>query len=128
MCEKTGAKIIYLDEEDTKIYEFKGRPSVKNDPKGYNLMTFRLPKTVVKIMENRDSITYINVPKLKTHSMAVVTLGIKNQWGFPQHADRGKDHNYNLHSKLVDMYEFIQPDITLTLSAYSMGRYTCHPV
>jgi len=128
VCEKTGAKIIYLDEEDTKIYEFKGRPSVKNDPKGYNLMTFRLPKTVVKIMENRDSITYINVPKLKTHSMAVVTLGIKNQWGFPQHADRGKDHNYNLHSKLVDMYEFIQPDITLTLSAYSMGRYTCHPV
>ncbi len=69
--------------------------------------------TVVNLIENRDSITYINVPKLKTHSMAVVTLGIKNQWGFPQHADRGKDHNYNLHSKLVDMYELIQPDITL---------------
>lgn len=45
--------------------------------------------------------------------MAVVTLGIKNQWGFPQHADRGKDHNYNLHSKLVDVYEYIQPDLTI---------------
>ncbi|UCD00992.1 MAG: DUF362 domain-containing protein [Promethearchaeota archaeon] len=45
--------------------------------------------------------------------MAVVTLGIKNQWGFTHHADRGKDHNYNLHSKLIDMYELLQPDITL---------------
>ncbi|MFX0057098.1 MAG: DUF362 domain-containing protein, partial [Candidatus Heimdallarchaeota archaeon] len=40
-------------------------------------------------------------------------LGIKNQWGFPQHIDRGKDHNYNLHSKLVDLYELIKPDFTI---------------
>ena len=113
ICDRNGAKIIYLDEEDTKTFEFKGKSSVKEDPNGYNLMTFRLPMTVVNLIENRDSITYINIPKLKTHSMAGVTLGIKNQWGFPQHADRGKDHNYNLHSKLVDMYELIQPDITL---------------
>ncbi len=113
VCEETGAKIIFLDEEDTKTFEFKGKHSVAEDSKGYILKTFRLPKTITKIMENRDSITYINLPKLKTHSMAGVTLGIKNQWGFPQHADRGKDHNYNLHSKLVDMYELIRPDITI---------------
>jgi len=113
ICDKTGAKIIYLDEEDTKTFEFEGKPSVKDDPKGYNLKTFRLPETIIQIMENRDSITYINIPKLKTHSMAVVTLGVKNQWGYPQHEDRGKDHNYNLHSKLVDVYEYIQPDICI---------------
>ncbi|MFX1340430.1 MAG: DUF362 domain-containing protein [Promethearchaeota archaeon] len=113
ICEKTGAEIIYLDEEDTKTFEFKGKASIKEDPKGYNLKTFRLSKTIVKIMENRDSITYINIPKLKTHSMARVTLGIKNQWGYPQHEDRGKDHNFNLHSKLVDVYEYIKPDITI---------------
>jgi len=117
VCEQTGAKIIYLDEEETKTFEFKGKVSVEDDPKGYNLKTFRLPLTVVKIMENRDSLTYINIPKLKTHSMTAVTLGIKNQWGFPQHADRGKDHNYNLHSKLVDMYEFIKPDLILYVLA-----------
>ncbi|UCD00991.1 MAG: DUF362 domain-containing protein [Promethearchaeota archaeon] len=50
VCEKTGAKIIYLDEEDTETFEFRGKPSVKKDPIGYNLMTFRLPQTVVKIM------------------------------------------------------------------------------
>jgi len=113
ICERTGAKIIYLDEDPTKIYEFKGKPSVEEDPEGYNLKTFRLPMTIAKIIEERDSITYINIPKLKTHSMAGVTLGIKNQWGFPQHEDRGKDHNYNLHSKLVDIYSYIQPDITI---------------
>ena len=113
VCENTGAKIVYLDEEDTETFEFKGKPSAEDKSKGYNLKTFRLPKTVIKIMKNRDSITYINLPKLKTHSMAGVTLGIKNQWGFPQHADRGKDHNYNLHSKLVDVYEYIKPDICI---------------
>jgi len=113
VCERTGAKTIYLDEEKTKTFEFKGKPSIKEDPSGYNLKTFRFPMTIVKIMENREKVTYINVPKLKTHSMARVTLGIKNQWAYPQHEDRGKDHNFNLHSKLVDVYEYIKPDITI---------------
>ncbi|MFX1343833.1 MAG: DUF362 domain-containing protein [Promethearchaeota archaeon] len=113
ICEKLNVKIIYLDEENTKTFEFNGKPSVEEDPNGYNLKTFRLPLTITEIIKNRDDVTYINIPKLKTHSMAGVTLGIKNQWGFPQHADRGKDHNYNLHSKLVDLYEIIKPDITI---------------
>jgi len=108
VCKKTGAKAIYLDEEKTETFTFKGKSNVE-----YILKTFRLPKTIVKLMENRDKYTYINLPKLKTHSMAGVTLGIKNQWGYPQHADRGIDHNYNLHSKIVDVYEYIQPDITI---------------
>jgi uncharacterized protein (DUF362 family) len=113
VCKDTGAIPIYLDEDKTESFEFKGKPSIDEKKKGYILKTFRLPKTLVHIMRNRDRSTYINLPKLKTHSMAVVTLGIKNQWGFPQHADRGKDHNYNLHSKLVDIYEYIKPDLTL---------------
>jgi len=113
VCDDLGVDIIYLDEEKTKIFNFEGKKSSKEDPKGYNLKTFRMPETIVRIIENRDLITYINLPKLKTHSMARVTLGIKNQWGFPQHADRGKDHNYNLHSKLVDVYGIIRPDITI---------------
>ncbi|MFX0060417.1 MAG: DUF362 domain-containing protein, partial [Candidatus Heimdallarchaeota archaeon] len=98
ICEDLGAKVIYLDEEEYETFEFKGKASIEDDPNGYNLKNFSLPTTVVKIMQNRDSLTYMNIPKLKTHSMARVTLGIKNQWGFPQHIDRGKDHNYNLHS------------------------------
>jgi len=113
ICKETGAKPIYLDEEKSEIFTFRGKPSIQEDNKGYILKEFHLPKTIVKIINNRDKITYINLPKLKTHSMAVVTLGIKNQWGFPQHADRNKDHNYNLHSKFIDVYEIIKPDLTI---------------
>lgn len=113
VCERTGAEPIYLDEEKTETFIFKGKPSVEKNSKGYILKEFRLPKTIVKIMNEREKYTYIDLPKLKTHSMAVVTLGIKNQWGLPQHSDRGKDHNYNLHSKLVDVYEYIKPDFTI---------------
>ncbi|MFX1496426.1 MAG: DUF362 domain-containing protein [Promethearchaeota archaeon] len=113
VCEDNGVEIKYLDEEESTYFEFKGKPSTKVDVKGYNLKKFRLPMTVVYIIKNREKVTYINLPKLKTHSMTRVTLGIKNQWGFPQHADRGKDHNYNLHSKLIDIYELIRPDITI---------------
>ncbi|MFW9785824.1 MAG: DUF362 domain-containing protein [Candidatus Heimdallarchaeota archaeon] len=113
VCKDNGAKIVYLDEEETFEYQFKAKLSINENVPDYNLNTFRLPLTVVKIINNRQNITYINLPKLKTHSMARVSLGIKNQWGFPQHADRGKDHNYNLHLKLVDVFELIKPDITL---------------
>ena len=98
ICKETGAIPIYLDEEKSEVFTFRGKPSVDEVDDGYILKEFHLPKTVVKIINNRDSVTYINLPKLKTHSMAVVTLGIKNQWGFPHHDDRNKDHNYNLHS------------------------------
>ena len=113
ICEELDVETIFLDEETTKTFEFKGKKSIEEDERGYKLKKFRMPKTIVNIIDNRDSVTYINLPKLKTHSMARVTLGIKNQWGFPQHADRGKDHNYNLHSKLVDVYDIIKPDITI---------------
>ena len=114
ICEELNANIIYLDEQETKTFEFRGKPSIiEKQREDYILKEFRLPETIVHIMNNRDSVTYINLPKLKTHSMARVTLGIKNQWGFPQHADRGIDHNNLLHSKLVDVYEYIKPDITI---------------
>ncbi|MFW9771173.1 MAG: DUF362 domain-containing protein [Candidatus Thorarchaeota archaeon] len=113
VCKDNGAKIVYLDEEETFEYQFKAKLSINENVPDYNLNTFRLPLTVVKIIKNRQNITYINLPKLKTHSMARLSLGIKNQWGFLQHADRGKDHNYNLHLKLVDVFELIKPDITL---------------
>ncbi|MFX0156263.1 MAG: DUF362 domain-containing protein, partial [Candidatus Hodarchaeota archaeon] len=62
ICEKTGAKIIYLDEEDTQTFDFKYKPSSEEDSKGYNLKTFRLPETIVSIIDNRNSVTYINLP------------------------------------------------------------------
>jgi len=115
VCRDTGAIPIYLDEEETITYKFTGKKSVADGcTGGYDLTSFEMPVTVVKkLIEKRDENLYINLPKLKTHSMSGVTLGIKNQWGFPAHKSRGVDHNYNLHCKLIDVLSYIQPDATL---------------
>jgi len=115
VCRETGAIPIYLDEEKTKTFRFTGKKSVtEDDTNGYDLTSFEMPVTVVKkLIDRGHENLYINLPKLKTHSMAGVTLGIKNQWGFPAHPSRGIDHNHNLHCKLVDVLSYIKPDVTL---------------
>jgi len=110
VCKRTGATPVYLDEDRTVKLRF----SDDSLDRGYDLAHFEMPRTVVeKLIDGKDENLYVSLPKLKTHSMAVVTLGIKNQWGFPRHADRGPDHNYNLHSKLVDVLSYVRPDVTL---------------
>jgi len=115
VCQETGAIPLYLDEEKTKTFKFTGKKSVdESNPDGYDLTSFEMPVTVVnKLIDRGDENLYIDLPKLKTHSMSGVTLGIKNQWGFPVHTSRGMDHNYNLHRKLIDVLSYIKPDITL---------------
>ena len=114
VCKRTGAVPVYLDEEKTVEFEFKGRPSVKDDPDGYVNTKFLMPQFVVKnLIENKDKNLYISLPKLKTHSMAGVTMGVKNQWAFPVQTSRGFDHNYNLHYKLIDVLGYVRPDFTI---------------
>ncbi|MDD4074724.1 MAG: DUF362 domain-containing protein [Eubacteriales bacterium] len=114
VCRRTGAIPVYLDEDKTVPFAFKGRPSQADDPNGYRMTTFDMPRFVVKhLIEDRDQNLYISLPKLKTHSMAGVTLGVKNQWAFPAHASRGFDHNYNLANKLVDVLAYVRPDFTM---------------
>lgn len=114
ICRRTGAKPVYLDEEKTVPFEFRGRKSVKDDPEGYFVTHFDMPRFIVKnLIEERDRNLYISLPKLKTHSMAGVTLGVKNQWAFPSQPSRGFDHNYNLHHKLADVLSYVRPDFTL---------------
>jgi len=114
MCKRAGAVPVYLDEDDEVEYDFPGKKPVNGDPQGYALTKFRMPRTVhEKLIREKDSNLYVSIPKLKTHSMSVVTLGVKNQWAFPIHPDRSPDHNYNLHSKIVDVLSHVRPDVTL---------------
>ncbi len=115
ICRETGAIPIYLDEARTEVFRFGGKKFVGDgDPEGYERPTFRMPSIVAdKLVRGRNENLYISLPKLKTHSMGVVTLGIKNQWGLPTHDCRRFDHNFNLHHKLVDLLEHVRPDVTL---------------
>jgi uncharacterized protein (DUF362 family) len=114
ICKRYGARAVYLDEEKNTLFTFCGKQSEAQEEGGYVATTFRIPEFVAEnLIERSDENLYINLPKLKTHSMAGVTLGVKNQWAFPQPADRRADHNYNLASKLADMMGYIQPDFTI---------------
>jgi hypothetical protein len=57
---------------------------------------------------------YLSLPKLKTHSMATVTLGVKNQQAFPVDSDRMKYHCHRtLHQRLAALYALTQPDFCI---------------
>lgn len=102
LASEHGAEPLYLDE---------GREATVTLPQmGYDV---HVSRHVKHIIDERDSVTYINVPRLKTHSMTVMTVGIKNQYGLVAHRDRSPDHNFRLHKKLADVYTVIQPDFTL---------------
>jgi len=114
ICRRYGVREVFLDEEKNVLFSFRGKASEAQEEGGYTETSFRIPKFVTENLIDRASENlYINLPKLKTHSMAGVTLGVKNQWAFPQPSDRRSDHNYNLASKLADMMGYIQPDYTL---------------
>jgi len=126
ICKKYGVKEIYLDEEKNVSFEFRGKASEAQEEEGYCHTRFDIPRFIVSnLIERKDDNLYINLPKLKTHSMAGVTLGVKNQWGFPQQSDRRHDHNYNLPYKLADVLGYIQPDFTLIegIEATIHGHY-----
>ncbi len=107
LCKKYGAIPVYLDEDKVETFKFPGRADYMNNE-------FGMPKFIIKnLIEKADENLYISLPKLKTHSMAGVTMGVKNQWAFPSQFDRRPDHNFNLPYKLIDVLSYLKPDFTI---------------
>ena len=72
----------WLDEVDVRKIShparYRGDFEQRSDPEGYDLPAIEMPEPVVrKLIEGKDENLYVNLPKLKTHSMAGVSLGIK---------------------------------------------------
>ncbi len=111
---RAGAEVLFLDEGPVERLVLPLPRDAAAGAAGYDQQEIGLPRVVMeKLLRNRSSVAYINVPKFKTHSMTSVTLGIKNQWGFVAQRDRIADHNYLLSSKLVDILACLRPDFTL---------------
>ncbi|MFO8057414.1 MAG: DUF362 domain-containing protein [bacterium] len=103
LARKYGAEPVYLDEEPT-------RPVFLQD----ETSPVRIPRFLhQRLLEKPERNFYLSVPRLKTHSMSHVTLGIKNQQGLLIHPDRLLDHNYNLGRRLVRILHRFRPDFTL---------------
>jgi uncharacterized protein (DUF362 family) len=104
ICRRYGAEIVCLDEGPTVQVVLRGEDVPTRIPS-------RLHETLVAHKEDNS---YLNLPKLKTHPMTTVTLGVKNQQAFPVHADRMHRHNHaTLHARLAALYDLIRPDFTI---------------
>jgi len=104
ICKRYGAKPVFLDENPTVEVFLHGENEPTRIPRHLYLHLFR----------HREENYYLDLPKLKTHSMSMVTLGIKNQQAFPIHADRMHRHNHaTLHQRLASIYHLIRPDFCI---------------
>jgi len=56
---------------------------------------------------------YINIPKMKTHQLATVTLGAKNQKGLLNEATKKKFHWIDIHDALRRLSAIAVPDLTI---------------
>ena len=61
----------------------------------------------------QDAHVFINLPALKTHTMTMVTLGVKNLQGILTEADRYYGHRDDIDQHLVDILKVRKPDLTL---------------
>ena len=111
---RAGGNTLCLDEGPVERIALPTADTTASGAVNYDQQEIGLPQIIVeKLLRNRPSVVYINVPKFKTHCMTTVTLGIKNQWGFVAQKDRIADHNHLLPRKLVDILARLRPDFTL---------------
>ncbi len=113
---RAGGEVVYLDEE----------PYVEVDiPDGRVFKKLSLPKII------RDSDVYISVPKMKTHLMTLVTLGIKNSQGIISREDKALFHREDFHLKMIDVLKAAKPHLVLIdglLAGEGLGPIYPNPV
>ena len=114
ICRRYGAEPVYLDEGPTVEVELRDATRAH--------VSRRLRDEIIQRGENY----YLSLPKLKTHSMATVTLGVKNQQAFPVDGDRMAQHSHGtLHRRLAALYALTQPDFCIIegLTATAHGHF-----
>lgn len=104
LCRRYGAEAVYLDEGPTVGVTLRGEEEPVQIPR----------RLYDDLIAQREGHFYLSLPKLKTHCMTTVTLGVKNQQAFPVHAERMARHTHStLHRRLAALYDLIRPDFCL---------------
>ncbi len=96
--EEAGGEICGIEDTETRIVPVPG---------GKVLYKVDYPMVI------QDADVFINLPALKTHTMTMVTLGIKNLQGILTEADRYYGHRDDIDQHLVDILKVRKPDLTL---------------
>jgi uncharacterized protein (DUF362 family) len=106
IARRHGAELVYLDEGGTATYTLEGEETPIR-------ISRRLYERFIDPSRSADNF-YLSLPKLKTHSMTTVTLGVKNQQAFPVDRDRMHFHNHEtLHGRLARLYRMVRPDFCI---------------
>jgi len=110
-AEKAGIKRV-ADEANCPLVDFN-RPIVPEKRKGKVFRKLEIDQSVL------DADVVINLPKWKTHSQTLLTLGIKNLFGCVPgakkalwHLQAGEDRT-RFAGVLIDLYQVIQPSLTI---------------
>lgn len=136
-CFDAGAKDVYVFDHTcdnwNKSYSNSGIERAVKDAKGkivsgasesyYQEVTIKQGKKLTKAKVHElilNSDVFINVPILKHHSSADVTIGMKNLMGNVW--DRGYWHSNNLHQCIADFTSFRKPDLTVVDAYYVMKK------
>src|SRR3990172_12353520 len=110
-AEKAGIKKV-ADETKCPLMEFN-RPVLSEKGRGRVFKQLEIDQKVL------EADVVINLPKWKTHGMMLLTLGVKNLFGFlpgPRkalwHLKAGDDRKV-FAQVLVDLYQIVQPSLTI---------------
>lgn len=95
---EAGAEVLCLEDDQRVTVPI---------PDGKSIGTVEYPKCMY------DCDVLIDLPCMKTHSMTLVTLGIKNFQGILNDGQKYYAHRDDLEQKLVDLFKIRKPDLTL---------------
>jgi uncharacterized protein (DUF362 family) len=121
ICRRYKAEAVYLDEGPTMEVDLRDGTRACISRRLYDEIVNRGDPSA-----GPGRCFYLDLPKLKTHSMATVTLGVKNQQAFPVDADRMDRHSHGtLHPRLAALYALTQPDFCIIegLHATAHGHF-----
>ena len=96
--EEAGGEVLGVEDSEKVMVDIKG---------GMALHRVAYPKVVL------DADYFINIPAMKTHTMTMVTLSIKNLQGLLDEKGRYYAHRDDLDQHMVDISKIRQPDLVV---------------
>lgn len=119
--EKSGVKQVVKKEGGDLVYFEEGKRVIKKVPQGRVYTSISVPA----ILDEADVL--INLPKMKTSIMTLVTLCFKNLFGLAAFRDRKKFHRgIDLSYALIDIAKAVKPHLNLIDGIIAMEGMGAH--
>lgn len=105
LAKNLGVELVNLNEAESVEV---------NVPLGKALKKIKIPKVVL----NADAL--INIPKMKTHHLTTVTLGMKNLKGVLPGEEKQQSHIHGIHQAIVDINKTVTANLTVVDGTVAM--------